>query len=220
MSRATREEAEQTRQAIMNTALRVFARQGFGGTRLDDVASELGVTRGAIYGHFQSKRDLFLSVIKLSQDPIYRLIESAQTQAGDQPIAALRAFIHGWFDLLLDNAAHRDSFELLLNKTELNDELEVLYQREKQLTRDTIDGIKTVIDAAVQCGELPASSDTGFAALMVYTQLMGITQSWLFNPRLFSLRRLVDPMTELIITAVEAGTTLEAPTATRPRTVG
>ncbi len=56
--RKTKEEAAETRQALLRAALAVFSRQGYAATRLEDVAHEAGVTRGAIYWHFKSKADL------------------------------------------------------------------------------------------------------------------------------------------------------------------
>ena len=206
MPRASRDQAEQTRRDIVSAALRVFARQGYAASRLDDIAAALGVTRGAIYGHFASKRELFLEVIKLSQDPLYELIDRARAKAETgSPRRALRRFMLGWHELLVDNRAHRDSFELILNKTTFAADLKLLYQREKRLTADVVDCAAQLIERGIGAGELPGDLDAGFAGLSVYLHLMGVTQSWLFNPRLFSLRRLAEPLTDQVLAALDAG---------------
>ncbi|MEV0415824.1 ScbR family autoregulator-binding transcription factor [Streptomyces sp. NPDC050448] len=58
MARARQERAEITRQAILDGAAIAFDRFGFGGASLSDVVKYAGVTKGALYFHFQSKEAL------------------------------------------------------------------------------------------------------------------------------------------------------------------
>jgi AcrR family transcriptional regulator len=53
---------EMTRRHLMDAAAVVFARDGFHGASLDDVAAAAGFTKGAVYSNFASKDDLFLAV--------------------------------------------------------------------------------------------------------------------------------------------------------------
>ncbi len=55
---------QDTRQIIMDAALRVFARAGASGATLDDIATEAGVSRGALCWHFHNKNDLLAAVIE------------------------------------------------------------------------------------------------------------------------------------------------------------
>ncbi|MFB6807051.1 ScbR family autoregulator-binding transcription factor [Streptomyces sp. NPDC056387] len=58
MARARQERAEITRQAILDGAAIAFDSFGFGGASLSDVVKHAGVTKGALYFHFQSKEAL------------------------------------------------------------------------------------------------------------------------------------------------------------------
>ncbi len=61
--RSRREERkEETRAELIATAAKVFARRGFHGASLDQIAREAGYSTGAIYWHFSGKDDLFLAV--------------------------------------------------------------------------------------------------------------------------------------------------------------
>ncbi len=51
-----------TRDALIDAATAVFARRGFHGASLDEIAETAGFTRGAIYKNFTDKEDLFLAV--------------------------------------------------------------------------------------------------------------------------------------------------------------
>src|SRR5438309_8527503 len=52
------------RRAILEAALRVFARSGISAAALEDIATEAGVTRGALSWHFHSKDDLLTGIVK------------------------------------------------------------------------------------------------------------------------------------------------------------
>ncbi|SPM32345.1 TetR family transcriptional regulator [Mycobacterium rhizamassiliense] len=55
---------EHTRKLLLDAAEELFARRGFSGAALEDIADAAGYTRGAIYAHFGSKEELFLAVIE------------------------------------------------------------------------------------------------------------------------------------------------------------
>jgi AcrR family transcriptional regulator len=57
------ERARTTRAAIIGAAARIFEEQGYGGTALATVATQAGVTKGALYFHFPAKEDLAVAVI-------------------------------------------------------------------------------------------------------------------------------------------------------------
>lgn len=52
------------REQILDSAARVFARDGFHAARMDDIAAELGLTKAALYYYCDSKEDLFVKVIE------------------------------------------------------------------------------------------------------------------------------------------------------------
>lgn len=55
---------QDTRLAILEAAVRLFARSGLSATTLDDIAAEASVTRGTVSWHFHSKDDLLAAIIK------------------------------------------------------------------------------------------------------------------------------------------------------------
>src|SRR6266571_7907472 len=56
--------AQNTEQAILEAALRIFARSGLSAETLEDIATEAGVTRGTLCWHFHSKDDLLAAIVK------------------------------------------------------------------------------------------------------------------------------------------------------------
>ena len=59
-----RTKAERTRAEIIEAARRVFAKKGYEGAAVADIAAEAGFTKGALYANFPSKEALFLTVLR------------------------------------------------------------------------------------------------------------------------------------------------------------
>ena len=82
------EQLERTRQAILETATRLFKQKGFGQTSTRDIAKEIGITQPALYHHFSDKEVLFLSVMtefsrKVHQD-INKVLRKHQLDPEEQ----------------------------------------------------------------------------------------------------------------------------------------
>jgi AcrR family transcriptional regulator len=62
--RLTRKEQQAaTRDRLLRSAAKVFARRGFQAASLDEIAADAGFTKGAVYANFDSKEDLFLAML-------------------------------------------------------------------------------------------------------------------------------------------------------------
>jgi AcrR family transcriptional regulator len=61
---------ERTRRALIDCAAALVAERGFEGTSLEEVARRAGMTRGAIYGNFESREELFLAVAETQWEPL------------------------------------------------------------------------------------------------------------------------------------------------------
>ncbi|PKM21905.1 MAG: TetR family transcriptional regulator [Gammaproteobacteria bacterium HGW-Gammaproteobacteria-14] len=187
--RRTKEDAEKTRLKVIEAALKLFSRNGYSQTTLAMIATEAGYSRGPIYWHFKNKDELYEAVIAYSQQPLEALVSQAREETN--PLQAIDNFVDAWFRLLVEDRWYRQSFEILLNKTEFTDSMARTIRRERQLTRAIINMFShrlADIDLPEKNQKTDATADN--LGILCYTYLMGITQSWLFNPRLFSLGEL------------------------------
>ncbi len=75
MSRKSKDEAEKTRERILESALTLFSRDGYERTTFTDIASRLEMTKGAVYWHFSSKEDLLLALVDEMLKKFRALIE-------------------------------------------------------------------------------------------------------------------------------------------------
>ncbi|MEM7002737.1 MAG: helix-turn-helix domain-containing protein [Pseudomonadota bacterium] len=74
MARYSKSHKETSRQALLSAAARLFRANGFNGVGIDQLCAGAGLTRGAFYAHFRSKRALFESVLQGPHDFIERLL--------------------------------------------------------------------------------------------------------------------------------------------------
>jgi AcrR family transcriptional regulator len=110
--RETRAEKQaRTRTELLATAAKVFARRGYKGASIEEIAEEAGYSHGAVYSNFDGKADLFLAV--LEDYMAERAQELAQTQADlpeNAPIELrARALADQWMQRF---AKDRESFLL------------------------------------------------------------------------------------------------------------
>jgi AcrR family transcriptional regulator len=71
--------ASGTRQRILDIARELFARQGFTGTSIADIAGELGTTTAALYYHFRSKADILNALLAEPMVAYKRIIETLES---------------------------------------------------------------------------------------------------------------------------------------------
>lgn len=93
--RPPKADAGDTKAALLAAALDLFARRGFEGTSVRDIARAVGLSESVLYAHFESKRAIFDEVFArlgpLSAVSVLEDIDPAQ--AGSDPPAFLRSLV-------------------------------------------------------------------------------------------------------------------------------
>jgi AcrR family transcriptional regulator len=77
-----RERADKTRETILDAAAAEFVQYGFSGARLDRVVGATGMTKGAVYFHFKSKRELANTLLEPRFDAWPQLVEDVRADGG------------------------------------------------------------------------------------------------------------------------------------------
>ncbi|HEX8075157.1 MAG TPA: helix-turn-helix domain-containing protein [Thermoleophilaceae bacterium] len=99
--RTQQERSEATTAELLAAARELFAADGYAATSLDAIAAAAGVTKGALYHHFDSKRDVFRAVYEGEQRRLAQ-IESDAYRVEDDPwegfYAGCRAFLEASLD--------------------------------------------------------------------------------------------------------------------------
>lgn len=89
-------------QELLAAALSVFVERGYAATRLDDVATLAGVSKGTLYLYFPSKEDLFRAVVRENLVPVLDEAEQAIDGYTGHSADLMRDFILGWWKRIGD----------------------------------------------------------------------------------------------------------------------
>ena len=76
------EHKQQSRERILQSAVRLFTRRGFENTSIDEVMADADLTRGAFYAHFKSKQDLYAQAI--ASTPLFSIFAQIKPDDMDE----------------------------------------------------------------------------------------------------------------------------------------
>ena len=118
---STKEHAEKTREDLLKSGLKLFTEKGFASTRLEDVAKDAGVTRGAFYWHFQNKLELFVAIFSETIKIISRHFTDIINR-GLSPLETIRTFMLDTANRFTNDEDYR-SFSILFYSIEWTPEV-------------------------------------------------------------------------------------------------
>lgn len=107
------ERAERTRETIIRAAASIFERDGFAAAPLSGITHRATVTKGALYFHFSSKRELAHAVIAEAADTLEVLLAEARRRRGAQlPLQIVIDLSHALVGRLADDPVLRAGLRL------------------------------------------------------------------------------------------------------------
>ncbi len=95
-------DSKKTQQNIINTAMKLFARDGFDGVSVDIIAKDANINKAMIYYYFKNKAQLYKRVVSTILDEIYHQILKDIKRA-DKPKDELRIFIETFCNFAWNN---------------------------------------------------------------------------------------------------------------------
>src|SRR6218665_681594 len=186
MVRRTKEEAQETRERILDAAERVFLERGVSRTSLNEIASAAGVTRGAIYWHFQDKSDVFNAMmmrVTLPLEEAMRRIDDPQVH----PIDALRASWADAFALGARDPQVRRVFEIAVYKVEYVEETKAVRDRHISHRGEKLVQMERALVLAAAREGITLPMPPSVAAYGLHALIGGLFQNWLLEPEAFDL---------------------------------
>jgi TetR/AcrR family acrAB operon transcriptional repressor len=189
MVRRTKQDALGTRNLILDTAELVFERRGVSRTSLNEIAQAAGLTRGAIYWHFEDKADLFNAMMQRVVLPM----EEAVTRSGSKELADPVEYVRQTFIDALRKTVRdpqvRRVFEIATHKVEYVDELKAVRDRHLAVRNNCMAHVARTITLAMQRGSLKRRVPARAAALGLHALIDGLIQNWMLDPKAFDLVR-------------------------------
>lgn len=187
MVRRTKEDALLTRDQILDAAERVFQRRGVSRTSLQEIAQDAGLTRGAIYWHFQNKADVFDAMLQRVTLPMVASLNRSPEAEAENPLQHLCRNVATAFHQTVHDQQVQRVFEIASHKVEYVDELLALRERHIAERDECMDDLHRLLSLAVDSGQLPKSISVRPAAIGLHALIDGLMHNWLLDPKAFDL---------------------------------
>jgi len=169
------QQSTQTRKAILDSCLKLFAKYGFSTTSIEDIASAAGITKGAVYWHFDGKQDLFQEILEQIRTRWHHMVQQPLSEE-KAPLARLETL----FDCYLKLFVEAPEICLFLQR--------VLLERDKEFSpqvgrvfAQTAHFIARILDEGKMCRVFRQDFDSLVTAHMILASISGATQQSLTN---------------------------------------
>ena len=179
MVRKTKAEAEQTRREIIDAARCVFHECGVSRTSLEKIARVAGVTRGAVYWHFENKAELFFA---MREDSLAVLDEvDAYLDSPDlpNPLDGIEQSLLAFFRIIDGRSEVRQVFEIMTLRCEYVDEFAQVLQEVNKPCMDFFAKLIRSYQRAADKGYLRPGLDPEGAAYDTLSFTAGLFNNWL-----------------------------------------
>ena len=202
MARRTKEEAAATRDSILDAAEKLFVQQGVSRTTLQHIATEAGVTRGAIYWHFDDKGALFNAMMERATLPLEAELQLLDQSDSADPLGDLRDYMMAVLRRTVEDPQARRVFEIVTLKVEFidDDDMSAVRARRKDNLNKWMARAERRIKLAKDKGLITCAGDPATAALAMFAIIDGLIRNWLFDPDQFDLLKMgqcvIDPYME------------------------
>jgi TetR/AcrR family acrAB operon transcriptional repressor len=177
--RKTKEDAKLTRQGIIRAAREVFLVRGVSRTTMEHIAIQAGVTRGAIYWHFNNKKEVFQAMREQVFLPLIdRMDDTLLVEGSGNPLVRIENFLCGTIQLLNEGIETRQIYEIMMIKCEYVEEFSVVLQEILQTCSGIEEKLRLTYERAKERGLLHPSHEP--AELAIDTQLffIGLLHMW------------------------------------------
>lgn len=202
MARRTRRK-EQRPEEIMQAALEEFAANGYAGTRLDDVASRAGISKGLVYVYFRTKEELFKAVIRTFLVPQLEALREHVENSDLSSEALIRGPLLALMKQVVSSPIHH-LVRLLIAEGPKHPDLTAFYY--EQVVSRGIGLLKAVIERGVSRGEFRPTPVQDFPQLVIAPMLMAIVWKLLIQRHQpLDADRLLEAHVDLLVHALKAG---------------
>ena len=157
---------------MLHEGLKVVLSQGYSGASVRDIVRAAGVPQGSFTNHFTSKEAFAHEVLDLYFSLVRGNIDKTLRNDSLPPLRRLRA----WFDVqiaFLKKAEFRSGCLIGNFSIEASDQSKLIRQRLTEMFKDINESIVYCLKAAVDAGELSASTDVREVASFLYSSWQG-----------------------------------------------
>ena len=161
------------RRVILNAAVRVFARSGYHGSRVGDIAEEAGVAHGLLYHYFASKEQVLQTIFRENWGELlerFRAVEAADESAGEKLGGIAKILLRTWRN-------DPDLVTVMVREVARSPQL----QGQVEEVREAFAIVQRVIEQGQAEGAFRRDVDARLASWIVYGGLEEVLTGWVLG---------------------------------------
>ena len=186
MARKTREESENTKALILQSALDCFYEKGFSRTSFEDIASRINLTKGAVYWHFKNKAELLAGLLQQSVEIKHNTIGTMPT--APTSIEELRQFFYTEAQYIEKNPDVQKFIFFSLFQVEWSDTVfNQVQAKTGKLSDFHFKIVKHALSAAKKKHEISAQTDINTVSILLVCSWRGLINTYVCKEMDFSL---------------------------------
>jgi AcrR family transcriptional regulator len=191
--------SEVRRAQIIEAALARFTQQGYANTTIDDIATESGLSKGAIYWYFESKDDLFQAA---ANSVMEEMVERSMTALTDCQTATeqLRVGARCMVDLCRDIEGYFGLIIEFWTQSERREEATAFWA---EMIKQYRQAVEAILEGGVQAGEFKAV-DTEALSWMIMAAYDGLAAYHMMMPEI-DLDRISQGFIEALMEGLKSG---------------
>jgi len=164
---------EERRRQILAAAVRVFARGGYHGSRVGDIAEEAGVAHGLLYHYFSSKEEVLETVFRENWGELierFRAVEASEEPAGEKLKGIAKILLRTWRN-------DPDLVTVMVREVARSQQL----QGQVEDVREAFAIVQRVIEEGQAAGDFRSDLDARLASWVVYGGLEEVLTGWVLG---------------------------------------
>jgi len=164
---------EERRRQILAAAVRVFARSGYHGSRVGDIAEEAGVAHGLLYHYFSSKEEVLQTVFRENWGELierFRAVEAADEPAQEKLEGIAKILLRTWRN-------DPDLVTVMVREVARSAQL----QEQVDEVREAFAIVQRVIEEGQAAGDFRPDLDARLASWVVYGGLEEVLTGWVLG---------------------------------------
>lgn len=164
---------EERRRQILDAAVRVFARSGYHGSRVGDIAEEAGVAHGLLYHYFSSKEAVLQTIFRENWGQLierFRAVEAADEPAPEKLEGIAKILLRTWRN-------DPDLVTVMVREVARSQQL----QGQVEEVREAFVIVQRVIEEGQATGAFRPDLDARLASWVVYGGLEEVLTGWVLG---------------------------------------
>jgi AcrR family transcriptional regulator len=189
MARRTKDEAQKTRNAILDAAEKVFYKNGVVRTSLEQIAAAAGVTRGAVYWHFRDKIEICEAMCDRVFLPQEDVLEQLTTKSSKTPLADLHKACADSLKLIQRDPQRKRVVTILMFRCEYVDDLARIIERRMQCKEHMLGQFRSLFERAQKLKLLAPGWTPHIAAMSLQAVMTGLIVHGLEGHKVYDLAK-------------------------------